>query len=102
MGESKMDRVVASLNKAITKAGGGVNNRIIAEALKSLQWHLRPPYGWRPLTTAPEDERVLVSDGESVDIAFLRNGQWYGYVSIPFVEKITHWMPLPKPPEVTP
>jgi predicted type IV restriction endonuclease len=38
-----MTKFVSSLNKAITKAGGAVNNDIIARAIKSLGWHITPP-----------------------------------------------------------
>lgn len=51
----------------------------------------------------PEElEDVLVSDGRSVEVMYLRLGLWY--VTSPDSaicgDEVTHWMPLPEPPEV--
>lgn len=68
---------------------------IIAE-LRELQSANR----WRPVAEGlPEDNvNVLVWDGERACKAFRRHGSWLGdglYLS----RKITHWRPLPDPPE---
>jgi len=33
-----MDKLASRLNKAVTRAGGGINNQIAAQALKELGW----------------------------------------------------------------
>lgn len=51
----------------------------------------------------PEElEDVLVTDGRSVEVMYLRFSLWY--VTSPDSaicgDEVTHWMPLPEPPEV--
>lgn len=43
---------------------------------------------------------VLVTDGVEVGALNYRNGNWfvYGQPNNRCYDKITHWMPLPKPP----
>ena len=56
-----MNKIISALNKAITKAGGAVNNAILENSLKSLGWHVCPPMVWRSIESAPYDEPVLIS-----------------------------------------
>jgi hypothetical protein len=109
-----MWKMVSSLNKAITKAGGGVNNDIIAKALVSLGWHVREPHAWQPIETAPTDNTsVLVygfwegelyakEDQREIWKAHFDHNKWWvdgGEYYSQSVISPTHWMPLPKPPE---
>lgn len=51
----------------------------------------------------PEElEDVLVTDGRSVEVMYLRLGLWYvtSQDSAICGDEVTHWMPLPEPPEV--
>lgn len=74
------------------------------------------PDPWRPIDTAPKDERetVLVSDGRAVGEAFWHDGsQCYGHrgkagwfweadrdrLLTASNAHVTHWMPLPAPPK---
>lgn len=65
---------------------------------------------WQPIKMAPEEEHVLVFDGERICIAYHyldpwnaccpHAGWWEGITSGNRREvKPTHWMPLPKPPK---
>ena len=70
------------------------------EALRAGAAALREANRWRPIAEGlPEDNlNVLVWDGERACKAFRRHGSWLGdglYLS----RKITHWRPLPDPPE---
>ena len=106
-------RLVSSLNKAITKAGGAVNNTIIETAVQSLGWHATPQRFWQSMATAPkdgstilavwkDDKRITMIEWFSIAGA---DGSWaqsvpglgadHGYADDAF----THWMPLPEPPK---
>jgi len=52
---------------------------------------------WQPIATAPIDENVMLTDGESVaeGVFFSGSWRWNRNENIAFA---THWMPLPKPP----
>jgi Protein of unknown function (DUF551) len=74
--------------------------------------------GWREISTAPKDTRILVTDTKPVCLngyerecchscrcnvtprvyigKWLENGRW----SVEKYYRPTHWMPLPLPPEV--
>lgn len=62
---------------------------------------------WRPIETAPQDERVLVSgsggDAEYVGWAILTSYDGYWHEEDSFClygsSTPTHWMPLPLPPK---
>lgn len=60
---------------------------------------------WRPLSTAPTDGTcILVSDadGDVRQAKWDKPGWWCGYDCYgndAFVERPTHWMPLPPPPK---
>ena len=47
---------------------------------------------------------VLVTDGQFIHMAAYSNEKWYfaecGEMKEPMFYKVTHWMPLPEPPEV--
>jgi Lar family restriction alleviation protein len=50
----------------------------------------------------PEKMRVMVFDGDSVFCGRYFNGNWRAQgVPFPMNSAITHWMPLPAPPEVS-
>ena len=71
-----------------------------APALIAELRELRAANRWRPIAEGlPEDNvNVLVWDGERACKAFRRHDSWLGdglYLS----RKITHWRPLPDPPE---
>jgi hypothetical protein len=64
-------------------------------------------FAWRPIDTAPRDKRVLLSDGDQVEI-----GQWFEpvhgrknkrgprWITHRFDNFLaTYWMPLPEPPK---
>lgn len=67
---------------------------------------LRDAEGWRPIESAPRDQPVIVTNGESVGEASYHesdNGWWWaGYhptdASDGYVWQPTHWRPLPAPP----
>lgn len=71
------------------------------ELLKA-ELRLRTSVGWQPIETAPKHEEILTLmkhgvlqgewDGDVVRGYYWREMEWYA----------THWMPLPKPPEVEP
>ena len=49
-----------------------------------------------------EGKTVLVTDGLFVHHGYLIDNRWWSYASCPEGFATTHWMPLPKPPEVQP
>jgi hypothetical protein len=55
---------------------------------------------WRPIKTAP-DERILVWDGDMIHLAWLDNEIWQGapYPGDEPLSGVTHWLPLPEPPQ---
>lgn len=70
---------------------------------------------WQPIETAPKDGRMLLlvwRDKQQQGLPMVLEGYWYaasdgeafwwspGQVS--WKLEPTHWMPLPKPPEVSP
>lgn len=66
------------------------------------------PDGWRPIETAPKDRFVLLwcPRDKSRWLAKWQNGRWYGVCdlgltrdSVMHRDAITHWRPLPAPPE---
>lgn len=73
-----------------------------------------PCHGWRPIETAPygRDHFVLLCDGSSVEVGSWDSERyakrpcphwhiaWMGKVrSREFSARVTHWQPLPEPPE---
>jgi len=121
----KMNKIISTLNKAITKAGGAVNNAILENALKSLGWHVCPPMVWQPIEAAPKDRWILAYQPHGMFAGkFYTGGHWYvckwaamdefwydkstNVLEIQPGEEVvttfhtcipTHWMPLPEPPK---
>jgi len=67
---------------------------------------------WLPISTAPHGVGILVTDGELVTVVeigecsglpWLYQHGWSGYEWSFDIEykDLTHWMPLPMPPEAT-
>lgn len=61
---------------------------------------------WRDIKSAPKvaDMPILVWDGAFITVAHWSNGRWWVHNSYGFNEDgeithVTHWMPLPLPPE---
>jgi Protein of unknown function (DUF551) len=59
--------------------------------------------GWQPIETAPENEMVLIWDGEHVYTASyeykheMQTQVWLESNDF-WISDVTHWMPLPEPP----
>jgi hypothetical protein len=60
---------------------------------------------WRPIETAPKTKTILLlteyEDVISGEWSFEDRddpGQWFGWQE-PLDQKVTHWMPLPQPPQ---
>jgi hypothetical protein len=51
------------------------------------------------LPNRAEDVIVFSEDKFQIDIGFLMNGKWFSDRGE--LPTVTHWMPLPNPPEVT-
>ena len=67
-------------------------------SLTAVQWALlRNPPRWIPVSERlpPEETRVLAYDGTSVFESEYMHGRWE------WLADVTHWLPLPNPPEVT-
>ena len=61
---------------------------------------------WRPIGTAPNDEVFLAIYRDGVFTAIMCKGEVFkcdpdGFGIFSFEEFVTHWMRLPKPPQVT-
>jgi hypothetical protein len=63
--------------------------------------------GWRPISTAPEDEWVLIAihDGTVGEAYWLADEEtgaqiwfWAGNTPVRYNHRPTHWQPLPPPP----
>lgn len=81
----------------------------VLEALVAV--HQVQPYkevccGWISVKNRPSEDHVAVFAYDSVcrNIykAWMDSGEWFSEEYLPDFVNITHWMPLPKPPEVTP
>lgn len=63
---------------------------------------------WQPIETAPTDGTsiLLLIEGKCVEGLYCRRqsgeGEWYDVFTPPgyFNDQPTHWMPLPKPPNL--
>jgi hypothetical protein len=64
---------------------------------------------WQPIETAPKDGSVILAWRKHATIPMIVGfdpsyGEWedvYNYNGV-HVYHITHWMPLPEPPEISP
>lgn len=93
--------------KPLIDVDGGEWIPVNADALRELVREyvdMRKKSGWISVKDRlPDDERrVLVScrtkkGQQSVNLAYYWNGYWHGQGSM---AGVTHWMPLPEPPEV--
>ena len=87
------------------------NSRPIEDALNARIAELEAAQRWIPVSERlPEDGEtvfVIIHDGferfengnEVARLTYLGNGNWWSWESERYV--VTHWMPLPQPPEVT-
>lgn len=57
---------------------------------------------WIKLEDARPEKKgtFIITDGESVTFSYYYQSG-FSYVYPPHLEKISHWMPLPKPPQIT-
>lgn len=39
---------------------------------------------------------VIITNGKDVTFSFFDHG--FMYTQLPYIEKVSHWMPMPKPP----
>ena len=68
---------------------------------------LKKAHRWRKVSEEkpPEGVDVLIYDGDAIYLAymeFMADSQiWFWPPNSPHVEGVTHWMPLPEPPEET-
>jgi len=56
---------------------------------------------WQPIETAPKDgTEIIVGESGTADVELCRwyDGEWVDRTYDPFAD-VTHWMPLPKPPQ---
>jgi hypothetical protein len=86
------DHDLAQAVQAIDYLMGEIN------ALKALGETLQAANRWRTIAEGLPEERlsVLIYDDETINKAFKRGGSWYCDV---FHGPVTHWLPLPDPPE---
>lgn len=62
---------------------------------------------WKPIETAPKGPEILVWDGKDIWLVNTEYNKMYpkengcGCCSSSVHEEATHWMPLPKPPQLT-
>jgi Protein of unknown function (DUF551) len=66
------------------------------------QWNTRAPGAWRPIETAPNDQRIIIGSFPKgcIDVTLVWpdfNKESFTMVSGDFYAP-THWMPLPPPP----
>ena len=58
---------------------------------------------WMPIETAPKDRtRIMIRKTTGhICVAFFDDGEWYGddWYCVHHDEYITHWQPLPAPPD---
>jgi hypothetical protein len=48
----------------------------------------------------PDDNRSVLVFGSSIrSISFYQYGLFYSYLELPESHNVTHWMPLPEPPD---
>lgn len=60
---------------------------------------------WISITNKlPEDETVVMlfvpNEGQSICIGYREDDVWWYEDSLPLLEVVTHWMPLPEDPQV--
>jgi hypothetical protein len=65
----------------------------------------RPPceHCWIPVSERlPEDyaDVLAIADNGQKLLAWREDGRWQSLVNSPELDSVTHWMPLPEPPEV--
>ena len=59
-------------------------------------------HGWRPIENAPKDEHILVARGKIRAVVFW-DSDWQEWIFVAggmsTFRGVTHWQPLPPPPE---
>lgn len=83
-------------------------SEVFCDTVGELLSHPRESEGWRPIETAPKDERVILfspcwgTEAGYHSITRTREPSWFSASGAPYAdtEQPTHWMPLPSPPMV--
>jgi hypothetical protein len=79
---------------------GPSEEELISETLALVAWNRRAA-GWIPCgERLPEERRpVIVTDGRNVGYAYMIANAWHISRERDNVSGVTHWHPLPLPPE---
>ena len=104
----EVDEVIAKLNDRIHELENmpHTDNSAVIELLENQNAELRQATRWRKCSEEmPEDDSdVLATDGEEIWLCYkttMTDGlPWFQPNGQPHIEGVTHWMPLPKAPEV--
>lgn len=79
-----------------------VSGLIEPMAFAALTWEAAQPR-WRPISTAPEREHMLILVDDMTATGNTYDGNWWATMPNGDVYELdsppTHWMPLPQPPK---